>query len=62
LNCVIGRDGSVERIEVKKGHPLLVQAATDAVSQWKFKPTVVNGMAVKAETVIDVDFHLSKKQ
>src|SRR5580704_5512347 len=35
LDCVIGVDGSVEKIEVKKGHPLLIQAATEAISQWK---------------------------
>jgi TonB family protein len=39
LACVIGRDGTVQKIEVKKGHPLLVQAATDAVAQWKLSPS-----------------------
>ena len=32
--CIVGPDGLVKRLEVKKGHPLLIQAATDAVSQW----------------------------
>jgi protein TonB len=62
LKCVIGIDGSVEGIEVKKGHPLLIQAATDAVSKWKFKPPVLNGKAIKTEAIIDIDFQLPKEQ
>src|SRR5437879_147299 len=53
LNCLIGPDGLVEKIEVKKGHPLLIQAATDAVSRWKFKPLVLNGKAVELETTVN---------
>jgi TonB family protein len=59
LDCIVGTDGLIQKIEVKKGHPLLIQAATDAVSQWKFKPMVLNGKAVEMETVVDVDFQLS---
>jgi protein TonB len=62
LNCVIGFDGSVEGIKVKKGNALLIQAATDAVSQWKFKPPILNGKAVKTEAHIDIDFQLEKEQ
>lgn len=62
LNCVIGLDGSVEKIKVQKGHALLIQAATEAISQWKVKRTIVNGKAVKTETVIDVDFQIPKKK
>src|SRR5579859_1275537 len=59
MKCVVGADGSVERIEVTKGHPLLIQAATDAVAQWKFKPPVLNGKGVETTARIDVDFELS---
>lgn len=62
LRCIIGTDGSVEKIEVKKGPPLLVAAATKAVSQWKYKPLVLNGKAVEVETVVDVIFQLPKPQ
>jgi periplasmic protein TonB len=64
LRCIIGRDGSVKEIEVKKGHPLLIQAATQAVSQWKYKPLLLNGQAVETETTISIDFQLleEKKQ
>jgi TonB family protein len=60
LDCFIGIDGLVKKIEVKKGHPLLIQAATDAVSRWKFKPIVLNGKAVEAETIVNIDFQLPK--
>jgi TonB family protein len=62
LTCIIGRDGSVQKIEVKKGHPLLIQAATDAVAQWKFKPLVLDGQAVEIETTVNIDFQLPKSQ
>ncbi len=62
LKCVVGIDGSVEEIEVKKGHPLLIQSATEAVSKWKFKPPVFNGKAVKTEDIIDIGFQLPKEQ
>ena len=62
LRCIIGRDGSVQKIEVKKGHPLLIQAATDAVAKWKFKPLLLNGQAVELETTVNIDFQLQKSQ
>jgi TonB family protein len=60
LRCFIGPDGSVERIEVTKGHPLLIEAATHAVAQWIYKPLVLNGKAVKMETTVEIDFRLPK--
>lgn len=62
LDCFIGTDGLVKNIEVKKGHPLLIQAATDAVSRWTFKPVMLNGKAVEVETIVNIDFQLPKDQ
>lgn len=62
LRCVIARDGSVKEIEVIKGPPLLIQAAIDAVSQWKYKPLILNGQAVEMETTVNVFFVLPNKQ
>ena len=61
LKCLVGRDGSIVKIEVKKGHPLLIQASTDAVSQWKFKPLVINGKSVETEAIVNIDFKLPKQ-
>lgn len=62
LDCLIGPDGSVQRIDVKKGHPLLIRAAMEAVSQWKFEPLRLNGKAVEMETTVNIDFQLPKNQ
>jgi protein TonB len=42
------------------GHPLLVQAATEAVRQWRYKPTLLNGEPVEVVTQIDVNFTLNQ--
>lgn len=56
LHAIIGKEGSVLQLEVMSGHPLLVQSALDAVRQWKYKPTLLNGEAVEVDTTIDVIF------
>jgi len=56
LSIVIGKDGSVENIAVVSGHPLLVQAAIDAVKQWTYKPTLLNGQPVEVGTSVTVPF------
>ena len=58
LRTIIGRDGKVKQLEVLSGHPLLVQAALDAVRQWEYQPTLLNGEPVEIETTIDVIFEL----
>jgi protein TonB len=60
LHAIIGKDGSVQQLEVMSGHPLLVQAALDAVRQWKYQPTTLNGDAVEVDTTIDVIFSLNQ--
>ena len=50
-----------EEIVLISGHPLLTQAAQDAVRQWKYEPTLLNGQPVEVDTTIDVLFQLNKK-
>jgi len=57
LRVAISRDGSIEDVTALSGHPLLVQAAADAVRQWRYRPTVVNGRPVPVLTVLTVTFH-----
>ena len=59
LHGVIGRDGRVERLRVLEGHPLLVPAALDAVRQWLYRPTLLNGEPVEVEAPIEVRFLLN---
>ena len=60
LHVVISRDGTISKLEILSGHPLLVQSAMDAVKQWVFQPTLVEGVPVEVDTTIDVYFSLNK--
>jgi periplasmic protein TonB len=60
LHAIIAKNGTVEQLEVISGHPLLVQAALDAVRQWKYQPTTLNGENVEVDTTIDVIFSLNQ--
>jgi periplasmic protein TonB len=60
LSAIIGEDGKIQQLTVVSGHPLLRQAALDAVKQWVYQPTLLNEQAVKVSTTIDVIFTLSQ--
>lgn len=57
---VISRTGVIEKLDVLDGHPLLVRAALDAVKQWVYQPTTLNGEAVEVVTPIEVNFTLTQ--
>lgn len=59
LAAMIGRDGRIENLQVVSGHPLLVRAALDAVSKWRYRPYILNDEAVEVETRITVNFILA---
>ena len=59
FTAIIGRDGAIQNLTLLTGHPLLVQAAQDAVKQWVYQPTLLNGEPVEVVTEIDVNFALS---
>jgi protein TonB len=58
LQAVIGKDGSVQNVRAVSGPQMLIPAATDAVKQWRYKPYLLNGEPVEAETQINVNFSL----
>jgi periplasmic protein TonB len=60
LHAIIGKDGTVQSLQLESGHPLLVQAALDAVRQWRYQPTLLNGEPVEVDTTIDVVFSLNQ--
>jgi protein TonB len=60
LNAIIGKDGTIQNLTVASGHPLLVPAAMEAVKQWVYQPTLLNGEPVEVVTQIDVNFTLSQ--
>ena len=60
LHAIIAKDGTVQQLEVLSGHPLLVQSALDAVRQWRYQPTLLNGEPVEVDTTVDVIFSLNQ--
>jgi TonB family protein len=58
LHVIIGTDGSIRQIEPVSGDPVLVEAATVAVRQWKYKPTLLDSNPVEVDTIVKIDFHL----
>jgi len=60
LRAIINKDGAVKSLEVVSGDPLLATAAIDAVKQWRYTPTLLNGRAVELDTTITVTFTLHR--
>ena len=60
LDVVIGEDGRVTNATVVSGHPLLVPAATEAIKQWEYSQTVLNGKPAEVITQADVNFVLNE--
>jgi periplasmic protein TonB len=58
LRIVIDRDGRVIETNVDSGDPALAKAATDAVREWRYRPTLLNGQPVQVVTQVDVHFSL----
>ena len=56
LAATIGKNGKVKGLKVISGHPMLQNAAMDAVWQWVYKPTMLNGAPVETETEIVINF------
>jgi len=60
FTAIIGKDGTIRELKLIRGHPLLVNAAREAVQQWRYRPTMLNGEAVDVITDIVVNFTLSQ--
>ena len=58
LEAVISKQGTIETLRVLSGHPVLAQAALDAVKQWKYRPTILNGDPIEVLTTVTVTFTL----
>jgi len=60
LHAIIAKDGTVQELQFMSGPPLLMRAAMDAVKQWRYRPTLLNGQAVKVDTTVTVIFNLGE--
>jgi len=59
LECTISPQGKVTDVKVLRGIPLLDSAAIDAVKQWVYTPTLLNGVPVPVIMTVTVNFKLS---
>jgi protein TonB len=60
LGGVIAVDGHIAELSVESGNPLLVPAALEAVRQWRYEPTLLNGEPIEVATSIFVTFILNR--
>ncbi len=56
----IGKDGTIRDLQLVSGHPMLAHAAMEAVRQWIYKPTLLNGIPVEVIAPIEVRFTLGQ--
>lgn len=60
LRAVIATDGTIQSLQVVSGDPLFYQSAMDAVRQWRYRPTVLNGEPVEIDTFITVIYNINR--
>jgi TonB family protein len=60
LRAIIGRDGRIRELEVLNGSGFLQASAVAAVREWRYRPTLLNGVAIEVETLITVNFVLDQ--
>jgi TonB family protein len=60
VHAVVGKDGQISRILGVHGVCSLAESAVDAVRQWRYSPTLLEGQPVEIDTEIDVNFSLSR--
>ena len=61
LDCTISNEGRVVDVKVLSGHALLQAAAVDAVRQWVYRPTLLNGVPVPVVMTVTVHFTLDRR-
>jgi periplasmic protein TonB len=60
LRAIIATDGTIQSLQVVSGDPLFYHSALDAVREWRYKPTVLNGEAVEIDTFITVIYNINR--
>ena len=60
IRALISIDGKIESLQVMDGDPLLIQSSLDAVGQWRYRPTMLNGAPVEVETIVTVIYTLNQ--
>ena len=58
LQALVTESGTVEKVDVVSGNPMLTRPAVDAVRKWKFAPFTADGKSVKALVPISLNFKM----
>lgn len=59
LHAIISKEGAITELQLVSGHPVLINAAMEAVRQWRYRPFLLNGVPVEVETLVTVTFQLN---
>jgi periplasmic protein TonB len=54
----VNTEGRIENLQVVSGHPMLIDAAVDAVRKWKYRPAKLNGQLIPCPVNVQVRFTL----
>lgn len=60
LHAIIGTNGTIQALEVISGDPLLIRSAREAVQEWRYRATILNGQPVEVDTYITVIYTLNR--
>jgi protein TonB len=60
LKAIISKEGETKEPQLVSGHPMLVPAAIEAVTQWRYRPYLLNGEPIEVETTVTVTFQISQ--
>jgi protein TonB len=58
LEAVIAPDGTIRDVRTLRAHPIFEAAALEAVRQWRYRPTLLNGVPVNVIMTVTINFHL----
>ncbi len=62
IEAIIAKDGSIRDAKILRGLPMLTDAALEAVRQWRYTPTTLNGVPVEVVMTVTVNFTLNEPQ
>jgi protein TonB len=60
MRAVIGTDGTIQSLQIISGDRLFERSAREAVEQWRYKPTILNGQPVEIDTYITVIYTMQR--
>jgi TonB family protein len=62
FRIIIGKNGKVKEIHIRRGKPILIEAAAKALSEWQYETFVLNSEAVEVESLATIQFRLPSKR